>query len=343
MNGTREFIKRSFLIVLVSLFLTPGCENELDLVAPYKEIGVVYGLLNPSDATHFVRVQKAFLGEGNALVMAQNPDSVYYPDILDVKLERVKNFSVIETISLTRFIGTPLEPGTFPSSPNILYRTNGEKIFRDSEYRLKVVNTETGYAMESSTLVVDSTIISRPLAFSTPINWAGPSPLTVEYTPGNGSYVSKLVITFHYVEYNMNTGVFSDRSVDWGFLEEDVSYIIPSDPNSGAKVVNREINGQDFYRFVGQAIPEDPDVIRYADSTSCDFTIFTGAEALGKYVEINSATTSILTTIPEYTNIQNGRGIFSSRSISTLSGKLLNSNSKDSLKQGVYTSDLGFQ
>lgn len=343
MNTFSGIFKKSFLLIIFSVFLFPGCENELDLVAPYKEIGVIYGLLNPSDTTHYVRIQKAFLGEGNALTMAQNPDSVYYPDILDVKLERVKNSAVIETIALTRFIGDPLEPGTFPSAPNILYRTNGESIYRDSEYRLKVVNTETGYTMESSTLVVDSTVISRPLSFSTPINWAGPGPLTVEYTPGGGSYVSKLVITFHYVEYNTSTGVFSDRSVDWGFLEEDVSYINPSDPNSGAKIVNRDISGQDFYRFVGQAIPEDPDVIRYADSTSCDFTVFTGAEALGKYVEINSATTSILTTIPEYTNIQNGRGIFSSRSISTLAGKLLNSNSKDSLKQGIYTSDLGFQ
>ena len=94
------------------------------MTAPYKEITVVYGLLNTADTVQWIRINKAFLGMGNALVMAQQPDSINYPDILDVKLQEYEGSTLRKTFSLLRDSSIQKEPGVFATVPNILYRTN---------------------------------------------------------------------------------------------------------------------------------------------------------------------------------------------------------------------------
>ena len=112
----------SFCVLILAF---SSCKTDVDLIAPYEEIMVVYGVLNPADSVQYIRINKAFLGEGNAYQFAQVPDSFQYGDILDVKLERYKNNNMIGTINLERFEGSALDTGIFASSPNYLYRTYG--------------------------------------------------------------------------------------------------------------------------------------------------------------------------------------------------------------------------
>ena len=105
-------IRKSALALLAGFtFLVTSCDNEIELNAPYQEIGVIYGLINPAEDTLRVRIQKAFLGEGNANVMAQVTDSTYYPDILDVEVQRIQNGAVISSFPMIRYIGPDKEPG----------------------------------------------------------------------------------------------------------------------------------------------------------------------------------------------------------------------------------------
>jgi hypothetical protein len=131
------------ILVLALLIFSVSCDNTIELEAPYQEIGVIYGLINPADSIHFVRIQKGYLGKGNALVMAQAIDSTYYPDILDVRLHRIKDGVELSSFPLTRFVGPDKPAGEFPSSPNILYKTNGEIIERDSEYKIVRMSTSS--------------------------------------------------------------------------------------------------------------------------------------------------------------------------------------------------------
>src|SRR4051812_8201360 len=75
------------LIVIVLLLLVGGCKQDFDITSDYKEIPVVYGLLNAQDNTHYIRIQKGYLIEGDALLAAGSSDSIYYPEnALIVKL-----------------------------------------------------------------------------------------------------------------------------------------------------------------------------------------------------------------------------------------------------------------
>jgi len=324
--------------MLASSFLWSACDNEIDLIAPYKEIGVIYGIIFAStDTIHKIRIQKAFLGEGNANQMAQVHDSTYYPDILDVQLQRIKDGSVISTIPLTRYTGPDKAEGVFPVTPNILYRTNGETIFRDSDYKIVVKNTVSGHEFSATTPIVDSMKITRPsrspgsvITFSNPLY-----PYNVEFVTGVNGKVIHMTIRFHYGEEVIGTGIVESKYIDWEFPD-----VIVDDPSS-TQSLRIEVEGEEFYQFVGQQLQADPNILRYAGTL--DFIFNSGAEFLANYVSINEATTSILTTAPYYSNVVGGTGIFSSRYTQTVPNKSMDAPSKDLLLTSPHTSDLGFQ
>ena len=65
-----------FFVFIISLFA--ACSTDFNINADWQEITVVYGLLNQKETTHYIKINKAFLGEGNALTMAQIEDSSSY-------------------------------------------------------------------------------------------------------------------------------------------------------------------------------------------------------------------------------------------------------------------------
>ena len=323
------------LPVLLSavILLTVSCDNTIELSAPYKEIGVIYGLINPSDSIHYVRIQKAYLGEGNALVMAQVFDSTYYPENLDVRLSRIKNGVEMASFPLTRFIGPDKPGGEFPSSPNILYKTNGEVIHRDSHYKIVATNPQSGHQFYATTPIVDSIKVNRPTANEL-IRWSSPNPVQVEFVSTPNGKVYNLTIRFHYDQQEASSGTTESKFIDWVFPNQITDNIL------SATNIKREIDGEDFYKFVGQQI-QPGNYFRYA--LGLDFIFVAGEQTLANYVNINSSLSSISTSIPVYSNVTGGTGIFSSRFIQVLKNKQMDPPSISFLQSSPYTSDLGFQ
>ena len=78
-----------YIFFLLIIFTLTTCKNKLNINAPYKEIPSIYAVLNPQENIQIIRINKVFLGEGDANVMAKVADSVNYNagDLL-VTLER---------------------------------------------------------------------------------------------------------------------------------------------------------------------------------------------------------------------------------------------------------------
>ena len=310
-----------------------GCDNEIDLLSEYREIGVIYGILNYADSVHVVRIQKAFLGKGDANQMAQVSDSIYYPDILDVRLIREQNGQQVETIPMTRFNGDDKEEGTFASSPNILYHTNGEQIYSDSDYKILVTNTETGYQFYATTPVVDSLKIYNPTPGQL-VNWSQ-NDFTMRYSLSPEAYLYNLTIRFHYGEEVIGTGTVVPKYIDWVFAND-----LYSSPQ-GSTTVEKDLSGEDFCRFVADKLNPEPNTVRYAGNL--DFILVGGGKVLANFIRINQSSSTLLTSAPSYTNVENGLGIFSSRYISSRNSVQLHPSSIVQLKTNPYTADLGFQ
>ncbi len=316
-------------LLLVSAFIINGCKTDFEVVAPYKEVPVVYGLLNASDSLQYIRIQKAFLGEGNALTMAQNPDSIYYPDILNVKLDEYNsNGTFIRTISLIRDV-MPKEEGLFASSAHYIYRTQGEKILTQNNYKLVITNTETGAVFSSQTEVVDDLNVLKPTPFPSQINWLG-FPYAIEYSSFAEGLLYQLIIRFYYTERNVITNEIKLKYLDWKFPERT--------KNEASAFT---IGSSEFYIFVASQLDPDPSVKRHA--VEFEFYFHVAGKAFSEYIQVNSPPTGINQEIPLFTNINGGLGIFSSRNVKLVRDKYLHPTSEAELIFGPITGNLGFE
>lgn len=327
LTNVRTNLNILWLLIISVIF--NSCKTDFEVLAPYKEIPVVYGLLNPSDSLQYIRIQKAFLGEGNALIMAQNPDSIYYPDILDVKLEEYNSSGILlRTISLIRDV-KPKEEGIFSAAGHIIYRTQGEKIFPQYNYKLIIRNTETGAVFSSKTEVVDNLTVLKPTPFPAQINWLG-FPYAIEYSPVPEGYLYQLIIRFYYTERNVFTNEVKLKYLDWKFPERS-----KNDPSAFT------IGNSEFFVFVASQLDPDPSVKRHA--VEFEFYFHVAGKAFSEYIQVNSPPTGINQEIPLFTNIENGLGIFSSRNVTLVRDKYLHPTSEAELINGPITGNLGFE
>ena len=69
-----------------------ACETDFEVNANWKEVTVVYGILDQSQQQQYIKINKAYLGEGDALQMASVADSINYNhEDLEVKIIKVNN------------------------------------------------------------------------------------------------------------------------------------------------------------------------------------------------------------------------------------------------------------
>ena len=82
------------LLVMISYavaLLLNACSTDVNLYADYKQIPIIYSLLEPNADTNFIKITRAFYVQGDAHQAATNPDSSNYPGKLDVRLVEYLN------------------------------------------------------------------------------------------------------------------------------------------------------------------------------------------------------------------------------------------------------------
>ena len=154
-------MNKIFILLSVVVFLFMSCETDFDVNAEWEEITVVYGLLDASTDTQYIKINKAYLGEGSAPEMAQISDSVnFHPNDLEVTLDKLGfNLSVIESITLdTTLIDKEDGDGVFAVDNNIIYRaiTPAGFLTDDKNYLLTIKNIKSGNEVSATTLVIDN-------------------------------------------------------------------------------------------------------------------------------------------------------------------------------------------
>ena len=87
---------KKLLAVFAISSLLMSCSEKIDLVGDFTETAVIYGLLDHSDSLHYVKITRAFIGPGNALEIAQIPDSSYFNSV-EATVEEIENGQVTRT------------------------------------------------------------------------------------------------------------------------------------------------------------------------------------------------------------------------------------------------------
>ena len=307
------------LTLLMGIFVS--CSTKVDLYADYKDIPVIYGLLDATQDTNYIKVVRAFSGSDEATVDATQvaliADSCNYPGKLDAKIYRYKHvygtmYNLDGTIELDTMTIHDKDSGTF-YYPNqrVYYTTSGIKPNTDYDtykYRLEIVkgmdtiSSETGivggshFAITNATLdfVLDETNDNVKIFFRPASNAA------VYHMEFDFLFKKTIggVSTFHTIHHS-----FGMKSVESLGMEDGNTYYVSCDKNL-------------LFDLLDLARADDDQLhttYTYDPRTSLTVSLAAGGDELYNYIVINQGAGGLSQSVPDYTNINGGYGVFSSR------------------------------
>jgi hypothetical protein len=304
-------IVRLFLVFIVAGQML-SCETDFDVIADYKEVAIVYGLLNQSDSIQYLRINKAFLGEGNSLSYAQVADSSTFGADISVILIETTPGGITKEIIFDTVTLSNKQPGDF-YSPNQLFYFSDEPLNQDNSYELKVVHKKTGYEVSAVTRLVHNFSITKPSAGAKTLSLkrsvTQPNKFEWDNAENGKRYQFRFYFNFKELNFGSNDTVY--RKIEWLFPEV-VSEKIDGTGESSVGYTNEQ-----FYLLCENKIPytdaaaEENVSVRYA--SICDLEITAIGDEFNAYLESNSPSTGVLIDKPVYNNITNGFGLFSCR------------------------------
>jgi hypothetical protein len=298
-------------ILFLSSFLT-SCKEDIDLIGNFEETAVVYGLLDKADSVHFVKINRAFIGPGNALEISQIPDSNEFQQV-DATIKEYINGALarqwtlvdtmIENKDQNGVFYAPFQKmyyfkttSTAPLNSNGIYKLhislNGGEIEVDGETELVsgITTSADGQSFRFDFVDNPGIYLEKGLAISA----------------GN-SNIMNATLEVKFFEYTA-PGVGALKSFKWNLGESEIT------PN-GSKTFT--LNGKTFYDLVLANVTNNP-LINQRKLYSIKVIATGGAEELFNYMTVNVPSSTLAQSKPTYTNLSvNGNhkviGIFSSR------------------------------
>lgn len=335
--------KRIAYLLLVSTTLFSACSTDLAVIGDYKETIVVYGLLDQSQPKQYIKINKAFLGEGNAFGYAKVKDSTQFVNSLNVVLKSIKNGVELNSYNLSPDNTILKAPGTFyaPDQTNAIYSfasTGGNTLNSDNEYKLIIKNNETGVEVSSQTsLITDFGNLTSPSSIAPSFNCIVSNNNNFQYQirwqSGKNAKIYQVVIRLNYID-STTSGNFQ-KQLDWIFPEQKTQGL------AGGEVIKNDFTGQGFLQFIGNQLG-DFSGLQGRRPENVDIIVIAGGDDLSTFIEVNKPSTGIVQEKPEFTNITNGLGILSSRYSKSSFSKPMAFKTWDSLSCGQYTRDLKF-
>lgn len=337
----------AFSSILASTLLFSACSTDLDVLGDYKETMVVYGLLDQAQPIQYIKINKAFLGEGDALMYAQIKDSVQFVNALTVELKRIKNGVQMGATILLTPTNMPKDAGIFYSADqaNAIYSfptpatTAANALKPDSEYELTITNGETGNVVTAKTsLITDISGFINPTPSGTTYSFViSPSypnyPFNVVWNSAQNARLYQVILRLNYVD-----------STASGLDTSSISYTLPEirmdDINTSVEVT-QATKGRDFYKYIGNTLTDYAGLVE-RKALNVDLLLVAGSDDLSTFIDVNKPSTGIIQERPEFTNINNGLGLFSSRLNRAPMTRKLDGTSWDSLACGQYTKHLKF-
>jgi len=304
--------KPRFLVFLtLLLIILVSCETDFDITSGWKDITVVYGMIDQSDSVHLIKINKAFLGNGNALQYATIEDSSSYKGNLEVKLIEKRNGSIYNTIFFDTTSVYTKDSGLFYYPHQVLYKSNAQ-LSSEGVYSLNIRNKVTGKVISATTPLIQDFSIDKPRPGATAFEFK--RSITTEQ---NFSWVSavngkryQITVRFFFKESSA-PGDTVIRSVEWVQGTEK-----SEDATGGQSMTDSYFNEKFFSTCINQIPYADASKEAAVDTRQVlhvDFIFTVIGDEMNTYLEVNEPSNSVLQEKPEYTNITNGIGIFSCR------------------------------
>lgn len=339
LNLFRHLLRFSLGLGLLVGFST--CTTDFEVEADWKDIPIVYGFLSTQDTAHYLRIEKAYLEPGgNALEVAQIADSIYYGPEVEVMLEKIATgeLFVLERVD-GNLEGYVRESGVFANQPNILYKIKKEDINLKTadEVRLTIDRGVGKELVTAETAVIGDLSLVETLPRD-PITLGGyNAELRIGWEVSTLAQLFDLRFVIHYLESRPdNPAVFEPKTLEF-ILDKSI------EREDESNRVSYFLRSGDFFQFLSSNLTVLDAGVRFFQGI--DIGLVAAGEEFLELTKIGQANLGITSAneVPVYSNLSEGRGIFSSTARALRENIPLGPVSLDSLRNGIFTRDLGFQ
>ena len=302
---------KKLIPVLFSLFMLTSCEVEFSPNASWKEIPVVYCLLDQDDDTTWARVERCYLGEGSIYDYSSVSDSINYPKgSIEVKLLKIYNG---ETVAEYTFLDTTVnrQGGNFASVEQPMYFLPGKAHFDEfCTYDIQVRRIADGQVIARSKQPIQ-------LIVRNPEDCVFTKPTFTTYPRKTGMFAFKASGNTCQMEWPaLKNARLYQPFVRLYFMENgERRYIdvrtpsVSSTSNTDRYTIFYQASG--FLTSVKEQLEDDPAPKTYLKEV--DLYLTACSEDLSAYMA-NIADAGNLDQSRElYSNIEGGRGIFAAR------------------------------
>ncbi len=344
-------------ICISTIFIS--CENELDIYAENEESMVVFGIINPLDTVHYIKVQKSFQEEGKEDEAALDTSNLYYGDNEISVFVDEYNVSLIKVDSfefLPEWI-TDRDSGTFAHPNQKIYKlvtpNPAAALVAGKTYKLRVVrhDGDTDVTSETAISLSNKIVLLKPkFTASKPTKPIKLYDIKSEFNwLQNGGDIETFDFKFYYVEENINSGKRDTLSINYHLFE--------GTPIGDEKTIF--LSSFEFLKRLSLKIEERDDVIRFPLNVKkvngaivgypIEIDIWSAQNELSSYLNVNnSSSIGLVESNITYSNIENGFGLFSSRINYNLKfdegvfSLFFDKRSLDSLSCSLHTRGLNF-
>ena len=300
-------------LIILSIIILNSCDNTVDIFTDGEEVTAVYGYLDVDADTNYVKITKSFTG--NAVDLAPDYSASNYDYKLDVKLigKFATSPNVVKTVMLdTTSVFKPYDPdGLFYSGVNqVLYYTT-EKLLENQEYQL-IITRKDGEVVKSKVKTICGCTIKKPY-----LNISFESPMTnrIEWRSNTFNQLAayyEVIGYFHYKQIDPGQTDTTYHKMRWHFGSGTGESMY----NSSTMNMFANYTPTTFYTKLAADANINNNTEYYTRRfVDCfEIVITSTGDELYNYILIQNSGSAIMDT-PEYTNIENGVGIFSSRSV----------------------------
>ena len=327
-----------------------GCETDIDIIAPKRDMTIIYGLLEANKDRQFIRINKAFVGEESATVLAgisgvneytENELSARIVEINPSGAETGKVWQLKSMYLYTKDTGifasdsnkvyyfdTPLEgSGVNPLNPEKYYQLicvvdiDGEDVKTVTATTAVLGNTASSGGLAAITLLKPNLVgaSSDPTqADRAEVDFLGAGDYRtsqeVTWSKAKGGVAYNSYYRFYYKDVDTISGAVRKDSMIFTVGSRRVDN--PDNPGS----VSFVMSPKEFFITIDRDVPDydfGNESFKRIASDTLQYFLEVADNNLATYMEVNQPKTEIIQEQPEYTNVENGIGLFASRYITS--------------------------
>ena len=315
-----------FIFISLGLIVLNSCNEKIELIGDFVETAVVYGLLDQADSLHYIKINRAFIGPGNALEIAQIADSSYFTNV-NATISEYLNGNLIRSWLLRDTILDNKDPNgvfyapeqkvyyfkTMPTGFNGVIQTSTNpqmtSLNPQAIYKIDIVLNDGAFSVSGETELVrgiTSAAATQNFNFKFANNPGEYTSTGITVSSTGNSFVLNTQLKIAFNEWENNT--YSEKSFFWNLGEADVQPL-------SSKVFTA--NGETFYDLMKSNCTENSTITKRTFK-GVTIKITGGAEELYNFIAVNKPSSGLAQSKPTYTNLTatNGKrviGIFSSR------------------------------